>query len=238
MSILDALDRPIAFHRVFVELTGSVNAALMLSQAAYWSKRTTLADGWFYKTQEEWTEETGLTRYEQEGARKVLRSLGFWEEKKVGIPSKLNYRLKVDSLQTSMRKTSRLDWGKPADCDGENQQALIAETTAETTAEIKDRELKGSVKELFKYYIEKTERNPKLYSLTDQRLNKGLARLKDCLAKTDGNLENALELMRICIESLAASEFHMGTNDRNKQYIDWIDHLFKTTEKLEWWLAQ
>jgi hypothetical protein len=59
-------DRPIAFQRPFVELTGSVTAALFLSQAYYWSSRTTLQDGWFYKTREEWEEETGLTRYELE----------------------------------------------------------------------------------------------------------------------------------------------------------------------------
>ncbi len=36
----DLLDRPIAFYRVFVMITGSVTGALMLSQAVYWSKRT------------------------------------------------------------------------------------------------------------------------------------------------------------------------------------------------------
>ena len=33
--LLQLLDRPIAFHRCFVTLTGSVTAALMLSQALY-----------------------------------------------------------------------------------------------------------------------------------------------------------------------------------------------------------
>jgi hypothetical protein len=36
--LIDLLDRPIAFHRIFVELTGSVLAAVMLSQAFYWSR--------------------------------------------------------------------------------------------------------------------------------------------------------------------------------------------------------
>ena len=108
MSVLDALDRPIAFHRVFVEWTGSVNAALMFSQAVYWTKRTSDASGWFYKTQEDWTEETGLTRFEQEGARKLLRKSGMWDEKRKGIPAKLHYRLKVEKLQTRLLKTSNL----------------------------------------------------------------------------------------------------------------------------------
>ena len=35
LAILNTLDRPIAFHRCFVTLTGSVTVALMLSQAVY-----------------------------------------------------------------------------------------------------------------------------------------------------------------------------------------------------------
>ena len=138
--ILEILDRPIAYHRCFVTLTGSVTAAVLLSQAVYWSRRTAEGnDGWFWKTGADWEEETGLTRYEQEGARKTLRSLGFWEEKKRGIPSRLWFRLDLDQLerglhflQTSMRKTSKLACGKPANCHAENQQT-ISETTTETT---------------------------------------------------------------------------------------------------------
>ena len=74
MEIKDLLDRPIAFQRVFVTLTGSVTAALMLSQAVFWNKRVSVEkDGWFYKTIDEWQDETGLTRYEQETARKKLK---------------------------------------------------------------------------------------------------------------------------------------------------------------------
>ena len=62
LSLLENFDRPIAFHRCFVTLTGSVTAALMLSQAMYWQKRTKDPEGWWCKTVEEWTEETGMTR--------------------------------------------------------------------------------------------------------------------------------------------------------------------------------
>ena len=138
--IIDLLDRPIAYHRCFVTLTGSVTAAVLLSQAVYWSRRTGAGnDGWFWKTGAEWEEETGLTRYEQEGARKILRSLGFWEEEKRGIPARLWFRLDLDQLerglniaQTSMRKTSKQASGKPANRQAENQQT-ISENTSEST---------------------------------------------------------------------------------------------------------
>lgn len=74
-QLLELLDRPIAFHRCFVTLTGSITAALMLSQALYWQQRTKHDGGWWFKKQEEWTDETGLSRREQENARQSLRKL-------------------------------------------------------------------------------------------------------------------------------------------------------------------
>jgi hypothetical protein len=87
------LDRPIAFHRTFVPLTGGVLSALMLSQAIYWTPRGYAGDGWFHKSQEEWEEEIGLSRWEQETARKRLRLTEFWQEDRKGIPAKMWYRV-------------------------------------------------------------------------------------------------------------------------------------------------
>ncbi len=87
------LDRPIAFQRSFRKITGSTVAALFLSQAYYWSKRHDDDHGWFYNTQEDWEDETGLSRSEQETARKVLKRLGILEEKRVGVPARLYYRI-------------------------------------------------------------------------------------------------------------------------------------------------
>lgn len=157
MNILDLFDRPIAYHRCFAAITGSVTAAVMLSQAFYWCKRTTLAGNWFWKTQEDWFDETGLTRYEQEGARKILRKLGIFEEKKEGIPAKLYFRVNIkimnDLLEITPKPTfkpseikdvdfphpskgfdSNLEEGKPADKEGE-KPLYNTESTTETTSE-------------------------------------------------------------------------------------------------------
>jgi len=96
----DALDRPIAFNPAFKRITGSTVAALMLSQAWYWSKRTSDNDGWFYKTIEEWEEETGLTRSEQETARKHLKR--FLEVDLRGVPATLYYRLNKQEIYDSL----------------------------------------------------------------------------------------------------------------------------------------
>lgn len=115
MNILAVLDRPIAFQRVFVKLTDSINAALMLSQAVYWSSRTDDPAGWFWKTQGQWEDETGLTRREQDGARKILDGdgLGFLLEEKRGIPPKIYYRVDLErvneNLERHMHQSAKLD---------------------------------------------------------------------------------------------------------------------------------
>lgn len=133
MNILPLLDRPIAFQRSFIRLDIGVTAALFLSQITYWTNRSD-DDGWVYKTQEEWEEETGLSRYEQEGARKKLRSIGVLLEKRKGVPARLFYKVDNNVLyqvlvaanknaekpHTGMRKTTKQVRGKPANFLTEN----------------------------------------------------------------------------------------------------------------------
>jgi hypothetical protein len=134
MDFKTLLDRPIAFHRVFVTLTGSVTAALMLSQAVYWSKRTKDKDSWFYKTQDDWEEETGLSRSEQETARKKLNKYLHYERR--GMPAQLYYRVDEDALfadliagfpQTGLQDSRNHDCENPADINRSQ------ETTTEIT---------------------------------------------------------------------------------------------------------
>lgn len=121
MNISEVLDRPIAYHRALVTLTGSVTAAVMLSQALYWSKRATLKDNWFYKSQQEWQEETGLTRYEQESARKKANK--YLKTELRGLPAILHYKVNEEALiadlfaikpQTSMVENPKLESDNPA----------------------------------------------------------------------------------------------------------------------------
>ena len=137
MSV-ELLDSPIAFHRAFVGIGAGITGALMLSQAVYWTKRTKDADGWFYKTQTDWEDETGLSRYEQEGARAKLKKLGVLIEEKRGVPCKTYYRVDVDTLNgllnqpetpktSSLRKTSKLECGNPATKNAEIPQSSEGE---------------------------------------------------------------------------------------------------------------
>ncbi|HBR3185552.1 TPA: replication protein RepO [Klebsiella pneumoniae] len=167
MNILPLLDRPIAFQRSFIRLNIGVTAALFLSQMTYWTNRSD-DDGWVYKTQEEWEEETGLSRYEQEGARKKLRSIGVLLEKKKGVPARLFYKIDNDVLfqalvaankdaekpHTGMRKTSKQVSGKPANFLTENTTENIDPPNPQT-GENGERIFSDAQKAL-EFYNEKT----------------------------------------------------------------------------------
>jgi hypothetical protein len=88
-------DRVIAFRSALAHLGGGALAGLLLSQFWYYSNLPTsqARDGWFYMTMSEIEAETGMTRTEQETARRRLRTLGLLEEDKRGIPPTLHFRL-------------------------------------------------------------------------------------------------------------------------------------------------
>lgn len=92
------LDSPIAYHRCFVSIAGSVSGAVFLSQVCYWSKRAKRTDGFFYKTDTEWCEETGIPARTQDRIRSILRSKGIISEKLTGNPSTVHYKLNEDAL--------------------------------------------------------------------------------------------------------------------------------------------
>jgi hypothetical protein len=99
------LDEPVVVLRMsYVKITGSVNAALLLSQCRYWQNRVNQGKA-FYHSQVQWQEEIGLGRYELEKARKELRELGILKEWLHGTPPKLFYFIndaKVEELFDSL----------------------------------------------------------------------------------------------------------------------------------------
>ncbi|MCP6700072.1 hypothetical protein [Pseudomonas donghuensis] len=138
-NFLQLVDRPIAFQRSFVRLGVGITGALLLSQIVYWQNR--MEGQWFYKTQTDLEEETGLTRYEQEGARKKLVSCGVLEEAKRGIPAKLYFRVNQERLEelllgenqhAGMGKTNKQGCGISANSDAENQHAGMGKTNEQS----------------------------------------------------------------------------------------------------------
>jgi hypothetical protein len=106
--VMEIFDLPVTFHRCLVTITGSVTAALMLSQAITWTETLAPASGgWFCKSQEEWFEETGLSRWEQQTARRVLRESNFIDERKLGLPAKLWFRVNKSPIWQALHQSSQ-----------------------------------------------------------------------------------------------------------------------------------
>jgi hypothetical protein len=92
------IGRPVAYYPKLTNITGGVKETLFLCQLLYWEGKQQNHDGWIYKTQEDVLEETGLSRREQETARRNLKAKKFISEKCMGIPRKLFYRVNLEAI--------------------------------------------------------------------------------------------------------------------------------------------
>ena len=102
------LARPIAVHRIFIDITGSVKGGIMLSQAYSWSLEASAPGGWFPAKKKEWREDIRLSWTEQIAVRRKLRNLcdsegnRVWEEKQVIGRWPTHFRLNHEALYRVM----------------------------------------------------------------------------------------------------------------------------------------
>lgn len=89
--------RPVAYYPGLVKYLGSVNAVLFFCQIYYWKDRAQSELG-VYKTQSDIQEETGMTRYEQETARRLLIQKGVLIETHKRLEHRIYYRIDEDRL--------------------------------------------------------------------------------------------------------------------------------------------
>lgn len=150
----------VSFRPALARALGAV-PALFLCQACYW-QGIAGAYVWWYKlrdadrdaaggllppenaSRQSWEWELGLTRAEQEGARRVLRQRGLLEEALKGVPAKLHYRVNLDCLSEFLLKNQQM--AEFNQLDGEIQPpsrrntagkpGRIPPAITETTAEI------------------------------------------------------------------------------------------------------
>lgn len=93
-----ALGRPTVYYPKLNRITGNKNATILLCYLSFWTEHTKDPGGWIYKTREDIQEETLLSRYEQEAARRALRLNKFIEEKRVGVPAQLYFRICLENI--------------------------------------------------------------------------------------------------------------------------------------------
>ena len=96
-ALSSSLEQPIAFYPVLKRITKSTTAALLLSYFIQHCKTAQTSEK-FHKTQKEIESATGLSRTEQESARKTLKALGLLKEERTGLPCKLYFEVSVETL--------------------------------------------------------------------------------------------------------------------------------------------
>lgn len=129
-------DRPIAYFPSIAKAVGDVTSAVLLSQLLYWQGRQADPDGWIFKTQAELTEETGLSRKNQETARKILVRNKLIEEARKGVPAKMHFRCNFDAISAILANTPSMYEPCKLECtDRANKNVRSVQTITENTTE-------------------------------------------------------------------------------------------------------
>ncbi len=155
-DFLHEVGRPLSYYPSLKKVTGSTIATIFLTQFIYWTGKQNDPDGWIYKTQAEIEEETGLSRSEQETARRQLKFKGLIEEEYRGLPRKIYYRVNIAEINNlwsiisaktlgnhnnagiqhyCMRESSKQECDNPAGKHAGIQHAITEITTEITTKE-------------------------------------------------------------------------------------------------------
>jgi hypothetical protein len=96
----------------------------------------------------------------------------------------------------------------------------------------KAQRLEGALNTVWQYFIAGSGHHPKTYKFTDRRRTCGLRRLEECIAvAAEPKLENAIALFKLAIDGLVMNPWNRGENPQRVEYLDWIDHLCKSTEE-------
>jgi hypothetical protein len=125
-------------------MTGDINAALFLSQCIYWSDKVKNADGWFYKTAEEWKAETSLSYDQLKRALKNCKGIVETKIKRANAAPTIHYRVNFDLLTSTIfelleiRETLnsdnlKKDFQETLNSDIQETRKTLTETTTETT---------------------------------------------------------------------------------------------------------
>lgn len=140
--------KPMVYHRIYAQLTGSVTAGLLLSQIVYWW--FTVHERTFWKTDKKFCEELCMGSKEFRNAKQKIRALGVVKITRKGHPATTHYEVDIPALLgqiSSLAEKDKLDAGPPSltervklDCpkgsnqfDRKGQTNIEAEITTEST---------------------------------------------------------------------------------------------------------
>jgi hypothetical protein len=129
----------ITVYRAFVEYTGSLEAAMMLSQLLYWTPRSSRKNGSIIKSDAEFAKELYLSIYGVRCARRILENKRIVETRRVmwkGAPT-MSYLVKIDELENSFDTFLRIRKIEEV-TESEDRSFESVSSLTETTTEIKE----------------------------------------------------------------------------------------------------
>ena len=131
--LINLNQRPIAVYPVYIKLTGSVNAGLLLSQIMYWY--SAVKGRTFYKSDAEIMEETMLTVNELRHAKARLKQMSFLKITLHGVPAKTHYTIDERLLISEINESSLVESTKLDSSNQRNYNSGFNETNTENTTE-------------------------------------------------------------------------------------------------------
>lgn len=120
--------RTIAVYQCLIDITGSVKAAVMLSQLIYWTRHgihISDENPWIFKSIQQMEEETGLTQKEQRACKERLLDLNLITTDRFYMGAKLAFRVNIDELTQAVCKQQRTDMIELSLTDWQNQSSLF-----------------------------------------------------------------------------------------------------------------
>ena len=141
--------RPVAYQKIYAQITGSVTAGLLLSQILYWWYAVEERE--FYKTDKEFREELAMGPREFKTAKSRLKMLKLVSTTVKGIPAQTYYRLQETQLLAqicSWVETHQLDKPKRPDCTGRNVSTITKTNARDYIENTKKQKEKVSPKEV------------------------------------------------------------------------------------------
>lgn len=96
-------DVPLTYYPDIANAVNSIEAGVYLSQLLYWTDYKRNPNGWIYKTQQEWSQETGMSVKDLSKARNRLKKLNILEEQKNKETKLIYIRINFDNLYQTIK---------------------------------------------------------------------------------------------------------------------------------------
>lgn len=104
LSLFSGQQSIITIPKIYITLTGSHSLALVLNQCIFWSDKSSLKDGWFYKDYQEWFDETHIPERTLRRRFDKLEENGWiiTKVKKVGSLNKKHIHPNIEKITDSI----------------------------------------------------------------------------------------------------------------------------------------